>query len=97
MSSNNPRGDCPDHSTGVSRPIGLGVVATGTGASAGGCAHHSVSRPAHVGSPIVVRLAAAAIVTAFGVIARFVAGPRAAAMTAVVGVVVAVVVLSEAA
>jgi peptide-methionine (S)-S-oxide reductase len=32
----NPRGYCPDHSTGVSCPIGLGVSATGTGVSAGG-------------------------------------------------------------
>ena len=31
----NPRGYCPDHSTGVSCPIGLGVSATGTGVSAG--------------------------------------------------------------
>ena len=55
--------------------------------------NYVVSGPAHVGSPIVVRLAAAAIVTAFVAVARFVAGPRAA----VVGVVVAVVVLSQAA
>ena len=59
--------------------------------------NYIVSGPAHVGSPIVVRLAAAAIVTAFVAVARFVAGPRAAAVTAVVGVVVAVVVLSQAA
>jgi len=32
----NPRGYCPDHSTGVSCPIGLGVSTTGTGVSAGG-------------------------------------------------------------
>ena len=32
----NPRGYCPDHSTGVSCPIGLGVTATGTGVSASG-------------------------------------------------------------
>jgi peptide-methionine (S)-S-oxide reductase len=30
----NPNGYCPDHSTGVSCPIGLGVSATGTGVSA---------------------------------------------------------------
>jgi len=59
--------------------------------------NYIVSGPAHVGSPIVVRLAAAAIVTAFVAVAKFVAGPRAAALTAVVGVVVAVVVLGEAA
>jgi hypothetical protein len=59
--------------------------------------NYIVSGPAHVGSPMVVRLAAAAIVTAFVAVAKFVAGPRAAAVTAVVGVVVAVVVLSQAA
>jgi hypothetical protein len=59
--------------------------------------NYIVSGPAHVGSPIVVRLAAAAIVTAFVAVAKFVAGPRAAAATGVVGVVVAVVVLSQAA
>jgi hypothetical protein len=59
--------------------------------------NYIVSGPAHLGSPIVVRLAAAAIVTAFVAVAKFVAGPRAAAVTAVVGVVVAVVVLSQAA
>jgi uncharacterized membrane protein len=59
--------------------------------------NYIVSGPAHVGSPIVVRLAAAAIVTAFVAVAKFVAGPRAAAVTAVVGVVVAVVVLGQAA
>ena len=59
--------------------------------------NYIVSGPAHIGSPIVVRLAAAAIVTAFVAGAKFVAGPRVAAVTAVVGVVVAVVVLSQAA
>ena len=59
--------------------------------------NYIVSGPAHIGSPIVVRLAAAAIVTAFVAVANFVAGPRAAAVTAVVGVVVAVVVLGQAA
>ena len=59
--------------------------------------NYIVSGPAHVGSPIVVRLAAAAIVTAFVAVAKFVAGPRAAAVTAVVGVVVAVLVLGQAA
>ena len=57
--------------------------------------NYIVSGPAHVGSPIVVRLAAAAIVTAFAAVAKFVAGPRAAAVTAVVGVLIAVVVLSR--
>ena len=57
--------------------------------------NYIVSGPAHVGSPIVVRLAAAAIVTAFAAVAKFVAGPRAAAATAVVGVLIAVVLLSQ--
>jgi len=59
--------------------------------------NYIVSGPAHVGSPIVVRLAAAAIVTVFVAVANLVAGPRAAAVTAVVGVAVAVVVLSQSA
>jgi hypothetical protein len=59
--------------------------------------NYIVSGPAHVGSPIVVRLAAAAIVTAFVAVAKFVAGPRAAVVTAVVGVLIAVVVLRQAA
>ena len=54
-----------------------------------------VSGPSHVGSPIVVRLAAAAIVTACAAVANVVAGPRAAAATAVVGVLIAVVALSR--
>jgi peptide-methionine (S)-S-oxide reductase len=32
--SKNPRGYCPDHSTGVSCPVGVGVSATGVGVSA---------------------------------------------------------------
>ena len=51
--------------------------------------------PSHVASPVVVRLAAAAIVTACAAVAKFVAGPRAAAATAVVGVLVAVVLLTQ--
>jgi hypothetical protein len=54
-----------------------------------------VSGPAHVGSPIAVRLIAAVIVTVFAAVARFVAGPRAAAGTAIVGVLVWVVLLSH--
>jgi Na+-translocating ferredoxin:NAD+ oxidoreductase RnfD subunit len=57
--------------------------------------NYIVSGPAHVGSPIVVRLAAAAVVTAFVAVANAVAGPRAAAATAVVGVLIAVVVLTR--
>ena len=49
--------------------------------------------PSHVASPVVVRLAAAAIVTACAAVAKFVAGPRAAAATGVIGTLIAVVVL----
>ena len=49
----------------------------------------------HAGSPIAVRLAAATIVTALDAVAKFVAGPRAAAVTAVVGVLIAVVLLTQ--
>ncbi len=57
--------------------------------------NYIVSGPAHVGSPIAVRLVAAVIVTAFAAVAKFVAGPRAAAATAVVGVLIAVVLLTR--
>ena len=60
-------------------------------------ANYVVRGPSHVGSPIVLRLAAAAIVTVFVVLAKFIAGPRAAAVTGVVGVLIAVVVLDLAA
>jgi type VI protein secretion system component VasK len=46
------------------------------------------------GSPIAARLAAAAVVTALAAIAKIVAGPRAAAVTAVVGTAIAVAVLN---
>ena len=49
--------------------------------------------PSHVASPIAARLAAAATVTIFVAVAKFVAGPRAAAATGVVGTLIAVVVL----
>jgi Na+-translocating ferredoxin:NAD+ oxidoreductase RnfD subunit len=51
--------------------------------------------PSHVTSPIAARLAAAAIVTVFVAIAKVVAGPRAAAVTGVVGTLIAVVVLIQ--
>jgi len=54
-----------------------------------------VSGPAHAGNSIAVRLAAAVIVTACAAFAKVVAGSRAAAVTAVVGVVIAVVVLKQ--
>ena len=57
--------------------------------------NYIVSGPAHVGSPIVVRLAAAAIVTALVAVAKIAAGPRAAAVTGVVGVLIAVVLLTR--
>ena len=49
----------------------------------------------HIGSPLVVRLTAAVIVTAFAAVAKVAAGRRAAAATAVVGVLIAVVVLIQ--
>ena len=58
--------------------------------------NYVVRGPSHVGSPIALRLAAAAIVTVFVVLAKFIAGPRAAAVTGVVGVLIAVVVLDQA-
>ena len=54
-----------------------------------------VSGPTHTGSPVAVRLAAATIVTAFVAVAKLVAGPRAAAVTGVVGVLLAVVLLTR--
>ena len=54
-----------------------------------------ISGPAHIGSPIAVRLAAAAIVTAFVAVAKVVAGPWAAAATGVVGTLIAVVLLIQ--
>jgi hypothetical protein len=53
------------------------------------------SSPSHVASPVVVRLAAAAIVTACAAVAKSVAGPRAAAATGVIGTLIAVVVLTQ--
>ena len=47
----------------------------------------------HVASPVAARLAAAVIFTACVAVAKSVAGPRAAAATGVVGVLIAVVVL----
>jgi hypothetical protein len=51
--------------------------------------------PSHVSAPVVVRLAAAVIVTACAAVAKFVAGPRAAAATAVIGTLIAVVLLIQ--
>jgi len=58
--------------------------------------NYVVTGPNHVGSPIVLRLAAAAIVTVFVILAKFIAGPRAAAVTGVVGVLIAVLLLDQA-
>ena len=49
--------------------------------------------PSYAPSPIVVRLAAAAVVTAFVAAAKILVGPRAAAVTGVVGTLVAVILL----
>ena len=57
--------------------------------------NYVVRGPSHVGSPIVLRLAAAAIVTVFVVLAKVISGPRAAAVMGVVGVLIAVVVLDR--
>ena len=57
--------------------------------------NYIVTGPNHEGSPIGLRLAAAAIVTVLVVIARFSAGPRAAAATGVLGVLIAVVLLDQ--
>ena len=57
--------------------------------------NYVVRGPAHVGSPIAMRLAAAAIVTVLVVLAKFIAGPRAAAVTGVAGVLIAVVLLDQ--
>jgi hypothetical protein len=51
------------------------------------------SGPAHRRTSIVVRLAAAPIVTVFVAVARIAAGPRAAAVAGVVGVLIAVLLL----
>jgi energy-coupling factor transporter transmembrane protein EcfT len=51
--------------------------------------------PSHVASPVVVRLAAAVIVTACAAVAKLVAGPRAAATTGVIGTLIAVVLLIQ--
>jgi hypothetical protein len=53
------------------------------------------SSPSHVASPVVVRLAAAAVVTACAAVAKFAAGPRAAAATGVIGTLIAVVLLTH--
>ncbi len=58
--------------------------------------NYVVTGPNHVGSPLVLRLAAAAIVTLFVILAKFIAGPRAAAVTGVVGVLIAVLLLDQA-
>ena len=53
------------------------------------------SSPSHVPSPVAVRLAAAAIVTACAAVAKVVAGPRAAAATGVIGTLIAVMLLIQ--
>jgi hypothetical protein len=71
----------------VSLVLILGIVAVGIIVN-----RNSAS---HVGSPVVVRLGAAAIVTACAAVAKFVAGPRAAAATGVIGTLIAVVLLIQ--
>jgi hypothetical protein len=50
--------------------------------------------PSQVSSPIAARLAAAVIVTVFAAVAKVVFGPRAAAVTGVIGTLIAVVLLT---
>ena len=59
--------------------------------------NYVVTGPAHVGSPIALRLAAAAVGTVLVIVAKILAGPRAAAVTGVLGVLIAVVLLDQAA
>ena len=54
-----------------------------------------VRGPNNPGSPIVSRLVAAAVVTLFVIVAKVVAGPRGAAVTGVVGVLIAVLLLDQ--
>jgi hypothetical protein len=51
--------------------------------------------PSHAASPIAARLAAAVIVTVFVAIAKVRVGPRAAAVTGVIGTLIAVLVLIQ--
>ena len=53
------------------------------------------SSPSHVASPVILRLAAAAIITVCAGVAKLVAGSRAAAATGVLGTLVAVVLLTQ--
>ena len=55
--------------------------------------NYMVWAPTHPSAPMILRIAAAAVVTAFVVVAKIMAGPRAAAVTGIIGVVIAVVVL----
>ncbi len=53
----------------------------------------NANSPSHQASPIAARLAAAAIVTVFVAVAKLRVGPRAAAVTGVLGTLIAVVLL----
>jgi len=55
----------------------------------------SRASPSQVASPIAARLAAAAIVTVFVAVAKVRVGPRAAAVTGVIGTLIAVVLLIQ--
>ncbi len=76
----------------VDRRIWLVTVVTIVGIAAVGILV-ARSLPSHEPSPIGQRLAAAAIVTVFVAVARVRIGPRSAAVTGVVGVLIAVVLL----
>jgi len=53
------------------------------------------SLQSHLASPIAARLAAAAVVTVFVAVAKVRVGPRAAAVTGVIGTLIAVVLLLQ--
>ena len=57
--------------------------------------NYLVSDHTHAGAPFGARLVAIAVVTVFAAVAKVAAGPRAAAVTAVVGVLIAVVLLDQ--
>ena len=78
----------------VDRKLWLATVAAIVAIAAAGIIVNR-SSPSHVASPIAARLAAAAIVTVFVVVARVRVGPRAAAVTGVIGTLIAVVVLTQ--
>jgi hypothetical protein len=76
----------------VDRRLWFVTVAAIVGIAAVGILVNRTS-PSHVASPIAARLVAAAIVTVLVAIAKVRVGPRAAALTGVIGTLVAVILL----